>query len=187
MEPDVAEFVSALAAGSGARLMVEACSETAGPVTLAIIAAANQTAGRAVCIVRGADELQSSVEFLGPEAENVELVVGNARELLRSEYSGADFVIVDCEMGEYEQMFKVAHAGAVQACGGLVVGYNAFSLQSSGAKMRAEYLPIGGGLMVCRVPAGRKRSQWIVQVDEETGEEHVFRITSPSPRGKRIY
>ncbi|XP_073009114.1 uncharacterized protein [Typha latifolia] len=180
MEPDVAEFISALAAGSGARLMVEACSDSAGPTTLALIAAANQTGGRAVCIVHGPDELRSSVEFLGAEADNVELVVGDARKLLMGEYLGADFVLVDCEMREHEHVFRAAQAGAVEGCGGVVVGYNAFcGRPCRSGRTKVEHLPIGGGMTVCRVPPQAKKSQWVVRVDEDTGEEHVFRITSP--------
>ncbi|XP_008776788.1 uncharacterized protein LOC120110748 [Phoenix dactylifera] len=192
MEPNMVEFVSALAAGSGARLMVEACSDAAGPTTLALIAAAHQTGGRVVCIVAGPDELHSSIEALGPEADRVELVVGDARTLLLGEYRGADFVMVDCELGDHERVFTAAQAGAREACGGLVVGYNAFCERSwpsgsgggGGSGLRVDLLPIGGGLRVCRVPPGAKTSQWVVRVDEFTGEEHVFRITSP--RRKRI-
>nr|XP_010910329.1 uncharacterized protein LOC105036263 [Elaeis guineensis] len=190
MEPNVAEFVSALAAGSSARLMVEACSDAAGPTTLALIAAAHQTGGRIVCIVAGPDELHSSIESLGPEADRVELVVGDARTLLLGEYRGADFVMVDCELEDHKWVFTAAQAGAMEACGGLVVGYNAFRERSwpsgggGSGGLRVDLLPIGGGLRVCRVPPGAKRSQWVVRVDEFTGEEHVFRITTP--RRKRI-
>ncbi|WOL16777.1 hypothetical protein Cni_G25565 [Canna indica] len=187
-EPDVAEFVSALAAGSGARLMVEACADSAGPTTLALIAAAAQTGGRVTCVVPGPDELRSSLEALGAEAAGgVELVVGDAARLLQSEFRGADFVLVDGELEERERVFRAAQAGAMESCGGgVVVGYNALCESSwpsgnGGGGLRVDLLPIGGGLRVCRVPAAAaaKRSQWVVRVDECTGEEHVFRIMSP--------
>ncbi|KAM0935246.1 putative S-adenosyl-L-methionine-dependent methyltransferase [Dioscorea sansibarensis] len=183
MEPDVAEFISAMAAGSGARLMVDVCADTAGSTTLALIAAAQQTGGRVVCIVPGADELQSSVISLGTQAENVELVMGDARELLMGEYRGADFVLVDCDLADHERVFRAAQAGAMEACGGVVVGYNAFHKETCGSRsgggLRVELLPIGEGLRVSRVPPAAKRSQWVVRVDECTGEEHVFRVRSP--------
>ncbi|KAJ6812791.1 uncharacterized protein M6B38_147080 [Iris pallida] len=181
-EPDVAEFVSALAAGSGARLMVEACSGTAGPTTLALAAAAQQTEGaRVVCVV---PKPGSAAAF---EASNsVEIVVGDAAGLLADRYKGADFVLVDCELEGQERLFNAAVA-SVEGCGGVVVGYNAFSCDSSSwggvGGVRVDLLPIGGGLRVCRVPARSARtSQWVVRVDECTGEEHVYRITSPRTR-----
>ncbi|WOK91475.1 hypothetical protein Cni_G00166 [Canna indica] len=71
--------------------MIKACTDSAGPTTLALVVAAHQTGGR---IVRSLDELQSSLEALRPEAVNlVELVAGDA-----------DFVVVDCEAEEYERM-----------------------------------------------------------------------------------
>lgn len=187
MEPDVAEFISAMAGGSGARLMVDVCADRAGSTTLALIAAAQQTGGRVVCIVPGADELNSSVISLGMQAENVELVMGDGRELLMGEYRGADFVLVDCDLAGHERVFRAAQAGAMEACGGVVVGYNAFhkemcgsgSGSGSGSGLRVELLPIGEGLRVSRVPPAAKRSQWVVRVDECTGEEHVFRVRSP--------
>ncbi|CAD5171503.1 unnamed protein product [Musa acuminata subsp. malaccensis] len=183
-EPDLTEFVSALAAGSGARLMVEVCADSAGPTTLALIAAADQTGGRIACIVRGPDELHSSLEALGPDAGRVDLVVGDAQHLLLGEYRGADFVLVDCASEEHERVFRAAQLGAMEACGGVVVGHNAFCESSSPSVdalggLRVDLLPIGGGLRVSRVPPAGKRSQWVVRVDECTGEEHVFRITSP--------
>ncbi|KAJ0970980.1 hypothetical protein J5N97_018939 [Dioscorea zingiberensis] len=181
MEPDVAEFISAMAAGSGARLMVDVCADSAGSTTLALIAAAQQTGGRVVCVVPGADELHSSVMSLGVQAENVELVMGDARELLMGEYRGADFVLVDCDLAGHEGVFRAAQAGAMEACGGVVVGYNAFHKETCGSwgGLRVELLPIGEGLRVSRVPPAAKRSQWVVRVDECTGEEHVFRVRSP--------
>ncbi|XAR66160.1 hypothetical protein NMG60_11012280 [Bertholletia excelsa] len=59
-EPDVAEFVSALAAGSNALLMVVASAIVACSATLALADAAPQTGGRVVYILPGIEELNSS-------------------------------------------------------------------------------------------------------------------------------
>ncbi|KAK1261553.1 hypothetical protein QJS04_geneDACA020537 [Acorus gramineus] len=77
-----------MAVGNSARLMVEACSGAAGPTTLALVAAARQTGGRA------------SITALGEEAVNVEFVTAgdDAAGLLMGKYARADFVIVDCKM-----------------------------------------------------------------------------------------
>ncbi|KAF8412375.1 hypothetical protein HHK36_000339 [Tetracentron sinense] len=188
-EPDVAEFVSALAAGNSAKLMVEACMDTAGATTLALVAAAHQTGGRVVCILPGLNQLHSSENALGPEADRVEFVIGDARTLLLNDYRGADFVLIDCNLENYEGILEAAQAGANHG-GAVVVGLNALCKgswsRSTGSK--TQLLPIGEGLLVTRIPAniakvgdhgGAKRSRWVVRVDKCTGEEHVFRIRSP--------
>ncbi|XP_043697657.1 uncharacterized protein LOC122648516 [Telopea speciosissima] len=194
-EPDVAEFVSALAAGNSAQLMVEVCAGTAGTTTLALVAAAHQTGGRVVCILRGLDELHASEDALGSNADYVEFVIGDARRLLMNCYKGADFTLIDCNLEDHEGVFRAVQAG-VKHGEAVVVGYNALGKGSwwprSGSK--TQLLPIGGGLLVARIPAmakvggnnaggggvnGAKRSRWVVRVDKCTGEEHVYRITSP--------
>lgn len=109
MEPGVAEFISALAAGTGARVMVEVCGDSgAGPTTLALIAAASQTGGHAVCILRGPEELHSSTRFLGPDhSRQVDLVLGDPEELLLREYRSADFVLVDCQVCKTKWCIKI--------------------------------------------------------------------------------
>ncbi|KAJ0968743.1 hypothetical protein J5N97_021620 [Dioscorea zingiberensis] len=185
MEPDVAEFISAMAAGSGARVMVEVCAESAGRTTLALVAAAQQTGGRVVCVVAGEEEVRASVVNLGEEARSgrVELVVGDAGAML----GGADFVLVDCEVGGYESVMRAAEEAQGGGGGGVVVGYNALNKGGwgSGEGVRVDLLPIGTGLRVARVAPGgvrrRRRGQWqwVVRVDQCTGEEHVFRVRSP--------
>ncbi|KAF8379307.1 hypothetical protein HHK36_028740 [Tetracentron sinense] len=180
-EPDVAEFLSALAAGNSAQLMVEACTSTAGATTLALVAAAHQTGGRVVCILPGLEELHSSEEALGPDADCVEFVIGDARILLLNDYRGADFVLIDCNLEDHEGVLRAVQAGAKNS-GAVVVGYNAFCKASWGMSgSKTQLLPIGEGLLVTRVPATTKRSRWVIRVDKCTGEEHVFRIKS-SPR-----
>ncbi|KAK1325768.1 hypothetical protein QJS10_CPA01g02663 [Acorus calamus] len=180
--PDVAEYVSAMAAGNSAKLMVEACSGAAGPMTLALVAAARQTGGRVACVLRAREDLRASREALGAEADNVEFVFGDAARLLSGDYARADFVLVDCKLEGNERVF-----GAAQKA--IVVGYNAFcdaSWLPSGP--RSDLLPIGDGLRVCRVvrtAAAERKRRWVVKVDECTGEEHVFRIMASQRKGIR--
>ncbi|XP_021677858.1 uncharacterized protein LOC110662986 isoform X2 [Hevea brasiliensis] len=103
-EPDMAEFISALAAGNNAQLMVVASARVAGSTTLPLVAAAQQTGGQ----------------------------------------------------GSWPNEFKT------------------------------HFLPIGEGLLVTRIggkvddgSGQRKRSRWVIRVDECTGEEHVYRVTCP--------
>ncbi|XVE58688.1 hypothetical protein DITRI_Ditri04bG0189000 [Diplodiscus trichospermus] len=184
-EPNVAEFVSALAAGNNAQLMVVACAGAANTTVLALVAAADQTGGRVVCILPGIEQLKLSKKILGSDACHVEFVLGEAQNLLLSHYEEADFVLIDCNLENHERILTAGQAGRKRN-GAIVVGYNAFSKGSwwcSGSK--TQLLPIGEGLLVARIApkAFQKRSHWVVKVDKCTGEEHVFRVRSPQGSG----
>lgn len=185
-EPNEAEFISALAAGNNAQLMVVACANVANATTLALAAAAHQTGGRVVCILRSVEEYKLSKKILGLDASHVEFVIGDAQSLMLSHFREADFVLIDCNLENHEGVLRAVQAGN-KPNGAVVVGYNAFrkgSWRSSGSK--SQLLPIGEGLLVTRIAAAsaNKKSHWIVKVDKCTGEEHVFRVRFP--QGKQI-
>ncbi|XP_065864429.1 uncharacterized protein [Euphorbia lathyris] len=176
-EPDTAEFISALAAGNNAKHMVIASSTFEESITLSLIAAAHQTNGQVVCIFPSKSELQASKKALTPYKSKVKSLVGDAKTLLLKHCKEADFILIDCKIEDCEEVFKAA-----LECGnhGYVVGYNAFQKGHHEFKVRTQFLPIGEGLMVCRIGSkvgGRqKKSRWVVRVDKCTGEEHVYRI-----------
>ncbi|KAM7273676.1 hypothetical protein ACFE04_028340 [Oxalis oulophora] len=185
-EPNGTEYISAIAAGNNAQLMVSVCAGLANANTLALAAAANQTGGRVICIVRGLEELLLSKKVLGRSSRNIEFVIGDAETMLVTDYKEADFVLIDCNLENHELILGAVQASKNHA---LVVGYNALckgTWRSSGSK--TQLLPIGEGLFVTRIGpkadnTNQKRSKWIVKVDKCTGEEHVFRIRSPHGRG----
>ncbi|CAL5208131.1 unnamed protein product [Lathyrus oleraceus] len=199
-EPNVAEFISALAAGNNAQMMIVACATVADSTTLALIAAANQTGGKVICIVPNHKVLRASKHVLGKASHQVEFIVGEAQEVLvMDEYEGADFLLIDCNIENHEEILKAIEEGRKVNDGAIVVGYNAFSCKgswlSSGSK--TQLLPIGEGLLVTRFgmvenspkygtsrTMGKVKSHWVVKVDKCTGEEHVFRVRSP--QGKVI-
>ncbi|RDX57980.1 hypothetical protein CR513_62741 [Mucuna pruriens] len=185
-EPDVAEFISALAAGNSAQLMVVAGAGVAGSAMLALAVAAHQTGGRVVCICCDQIESHESRKALGVYGDCVEVVVGDVKSLLLGDYKGADFVLVDCDITNAREVFVAAFKGANKD-GAVVVGYNVKHRASRWRQLRASFLPIGEGLLVAKIDPNVKggdrvsqRSRWIVQVDNCTGEEHIFRVTSPS-------
>ncbi|KVI07207.1 uncharacterized protein LOC112510146 [Cynara cardunculus var. scolymus] len=197
-EPDVAEFISAIAAGNNAQLMVVACAATAGSTTLGLIAASHQTGGRLICIVKGIEELQSSKQALNSDANQVEFVVGNAQSLLSNDYKSADLVVIDCNLENHEGILG-AIQGNKREKSTIVLGYNAFWKDSwVWSRSNSHLLPIGEGLLLMRIAGksensgskngghggngGGRRSNWVVKVDKCTGEEHVFRIKSPGGR-----
>ncbi|KAK7283707.1 hypothetical protein RIF29_13427 [Crotalaria pallida] len=198
-EPAVAEFISALAAGNNAQLMVVACAGVADSNTLALVAAANQTGGHVVCIVRGDEEHKASKAVLGKSASQVHFIFGEAQELLLNQYVAiADFVLIDCNLVNHQYILRAVQCGNKQN-GTMVVGYNAFSCRGSSWRAsgsKTQLLPIGEGLLVTRFGAtastspkcgtgtGKIRSHWVRRVDKCTGEEHVYRIRFP--QGKVI-
>ncbi|KAL0299410.1 UNVERIFIED_CONTAM: hypothetical protein Sradi_6600800 [Sesamum radiatum] len=177
-EPNGAEFISALAAGNNVRFMVVACSGSADSTTLALVAAAQQTGGRIICILRGLEELNSSKVSLGSNASHVEFVVGDAQHLLLNIYKESDFIAVDCNLENQEAIISALQVRVRNQNNTIVLGYNAFCKESwRNSTLRTQLLPIGDGLLLIRAAAARK-SNWIVKVDKCTGEEHVFRVRS---------
>ncbi|KAI4347443.1 hypothetical protein L6164_008256 [Bauhinia variegata] len=197
-EPDVAEFISALAAGNNAQLMVVACTGEASSTILALVAAANQTGGNVICIFPGIQEMKASKNALGVVAHRVHFLTGDAQDLLLNQFEAADFVLIDCKLENHEEIFKAVQVGGKQN-GTVVVGYNAFSRGSWGpCGSKTQLLPIGEGLLVTKFGEisngnspkygsgfGRSKSRWVVKVDKCTGEEHVFRVRFP--QGKVIH
>ncbi|XP_057798397.1 uncharacterized protein LOC131014433 [Salvia miltiorrhiza] len=181
-EPNGAEFISAMAAGNNAQFMVVACSGAADSTALALLAAAQQTGGRLVCILRGQDELLSSTAALGTNAGNIEFVTGDAKVLLPDCYKESDFIAIDCNLENHEEIISAAVQENGRAHSNtIVLGYNAFCRETwRNSPLRTQLLPIGEGLLLTRVAAAAKRSKsnWIVKVDKCTGEEHVFRVRS---------
>nr|XP_016481763.1 PREDICTED: uncharacterized protein LOC107802725 isoform X2 [Nicotiana tabacum] len=75
--PDVTEFISAMAAGNNAQLMVMACSGHPGSALLGLVAAAHQTGGRVICILRRQQDMHAAKKaLLGDYANFVEFVIG---------------------------------------------------------------------------------------------------------------
>lgn len=182
-QPDMAEFISALAAGNNAQLMVAACDGAATSSTLALVAAANQTGGRVICILPSNEHLNQSKQNLGLESTQIEFIVGEAQYILKNNYKEADFVIIDCKLSRHERVFREIQRGDRQN-NTIVLGYNALckGVWSWGGS-ETQLLPIGEGLLINRVSAKnkvelKKKSHWVVRVDQCTGEEHVFRVRS---------
>ncbi|KAE8677427.1 SPFH/Band 7/PHB domain-containing membrane-associated protein family [Hibiscus syriacus] len=194
-EPGVAEFMSAIAAGNNAQLMVMTCAKIVGSTALALVAAARQTGGRVVCILNSLDYFEASKCALRNYGDCISFVIGDAKKLL-NDYRNADFVLIDCNITDHKTVLKAAQEGAKHGGSALIVGYNALRRGPAGCSssiegFRTYFLPIGEGLLVIRKGEHkkgddgvnpRKRSHWVVKIDKWTGEEHVFRINSPFPK-----
>ncbi|XP_023754829.2 uncharacterized protein LOC111903283 [Lactuca sativa] len=196
-EADVADFISAIAAGNNAQLMVVVGGATSRSTTLGLLAAADQTGGHVISICSGKEDLQSSKESLGPDARRVGFIVGDAETLLLNNYRDADLVVIDCNLKNHERILG-AIQGNGREKGTIVLGYNAFWKDSwQWSRSNSHLVPIGEGLLLMRIAGksgnsgggggkhtrngsygGSKKGHWVVKVDNCTGEEHVFRVRS---------
>ncbi len=156
LEPDSAEFIAALAAGLGAKRLVE-IGGSSGLSTIALAAAARRGGGRLTSIemepIRQA-EARGALTALGL-AEYVDLRLGDATKLLPG-LGPFDFALIDCEKEDYVRFFDLLQLTP----GAVVVADNILShdlaeyvrhVRRSGASVT---LPIGKGLEVTRVGQG---------------------------------
>jgi len=153
LEPVSAEFISALAAGIGAKRLLE-IGGSSGISTIALAAAARETGGRLVSIeidpTRQA-EARETIQRLGL-ADHVEFILADAVLVLPCRTEPFDFALIDCEKDDYIRFFDMIPAGQ----GTVVVADNILShgitdyvahVRSRGG-VESVTLPIGKGLEV---------------------------------------
>jgi predicted O-methyltransferase YrrM len=155
LEPASAEFICALAAGIGAKRILE-IGGSSGLSTIALAAAARQVAGKVTTIEKELErqaEARQTISRLGL-APYVEFILGDAASVLESA-GEFDFAFLDCEKEDYIHFFDLLHIPA----GGIVVADNVIShaLTDYAAHVRLRpgvesvTLPIGKGLEVTRI------------------------------------
>ncbi len=156
LEPVSAEFICALAAGVGAKRMVEV-GGSSGISTLALAVAARELGGRLISLeidpVRQT-ESRETLSGLGLEPF-VDYRCGDAASLL-PDLGEVDFALIDCEKDDYIRFFDLLKI----ARGGIVVADNILShdLKDYVAHVRKHpgaesvTLSIGKGLELTRFP-----------------------------------
>ncbi|XP_078174603.1 uncharacterized protein LOC144568204 [Carex rostrata] len=211
VQPEKSEFISALAAGTSAQLIVEVSPE-ASHSTIALAAAARQTGGRLICILPQEESLAPSKEVLEESGldDMVEFQVGDPTELL-PKYENIDFSLVDCNNESYEDVLKMIDINlkkSVVVANNLKEGREGLSMDVPGAKegtVRSEKHMIGNGMEVTMIgrnagmgwlkkgkeggnivgpnnvgPEKRRRPRrkirWVKKIDEQSGEEHLYRL-----------
>jgi predicted O-methyltransferase YrrM len=160
LEPPSAEFLCALAAGLGAKRMVE-IGGSSGISTVALASAARQTAGRLTSIeIEPNRQAESSQTLRGLGLDPcVHYICGDAAKVLPT-LDEMDFALIDCEKDDYIRFFDMLRI----ASGGIVVADNilSHSLSDYVAYVRSRpgvesiTLAIGKGLEVTRFASGRK-------------------------------
>ncbi|XP_043697275.1 uncharacterized protein LOC122648073 [Telopea speciosissima] len=207
-EPEGNEFISALAAGMSAQLIVE-ISSGESPSTIALAAAARQTGGRLVCILPEPETLAESKQAIKDSGlkDMVEFKVGDPAELLPN-YENIDFSLIDCKTVNYKRSLKLLDVNpskSVVVANNLVEGRKGLGGHCRGMKGKASVRSVkhpigkgmevtmigksnefgkGGGKSICTPQAEKKgggggrtgKSKWVVRIDEDSGEEHIFRL-----------
>lgn len=197
-EPGSNEFLSALAAGMKAKLIVEVAFG-ASPLTIALAAAARQTGGKLVCILPEPvlDESEEVIKNSGLK-DQVEFRTEDPSKLLPS-YENIDFSLVDCKYESYGRLLSLLDVNPVRS---VVVAKNLVGdrkgsrgyvrTKDDEVEVRSLKHPIGKGMEVTLISKNdetdkiigvrghgkrkRSRSRWVAKFDEESGEEHIFRV-----------
>ncbi|KAF1891988.1 hypothetical protein Lal_00036339 [Lupinus albus] len=199
-EPGSNEFVSALAAGMKAKLIVEVTSG-ASSSTIALAAAAKQTGGRLICILPepALNELKQVITNSGLK-DQVEFRTEDPSMLLPF-YQNIDFSLVDCKDDTYTRLLNLLDVNPTRS---VVVANNLagdkkglegyVKRKDYGEKVAVRSIkhPIGKGMEVTMISKNgendkilgfrgqhsrtKKKSKWVAKFDEESGEEHIFRV-----------
>jgi predicted O-methyltransferase YrrM len=158
LHPDSAELLCALAAGLGAKRLLE-IGGSSGVSTIALAAAARATGGVVTSIEiepSRQEESRRTIESLGLSA-HVRFVAGDAAVVIPT-LGEQDFALLDCEKEDYVRFFDMLRL----APGAVVVADNILShdLRAYVAHVRARRgvvesmtLPVGKGLEVTRTAA----------------------------------
>ncbi|KAF5182369.1 ankyrin repeat/KH domain protein [Thalictrum thalictroides] len=205
------EFISALAAGMSAKLIVEV-SNKVSPSTIALAAAARQTGGRLVCILPESKTLAKSKQVVKEYGlkDMVEFKVGDPTEVL-SHYENIDFSLIDCKTDDYTRLLKMLDVNprkSVVVANNLEgerkgLGGDLRRIKGKGT-VRSIKHPIGEGMEVTMIGSSDEfetrdkggggtppveirgrvkktgKSKWVKKVDEQSGEEHIYRVKVPN-------
>ncbi|KAK9273507.1 hypothetical protein L1049_018317 [Liquidambar formosana] len=188
-----AEFISAMAGGRNAKLIVEAWSSGGAVTTSAgLVIAAQHTSGRHVCVVpdeRSKLEYNEAMHAVAG-VSSPEVVVGEAEDAMEG-LVDVDFVVVDCRRKDWSRVLrfvKLNQRDAVLVCKNasqraINSGFRWHgALGSATPVVRSAFLPVGKGLDIAYVGNSggimdhrKGSSRWIKHIDQQSGEEHVFR------------
>ncbi|KAK3194622.1 hypothetical protein Dsin_025932 [Dipteronia sinensis] len=198
-EPGSNEFISALAAGMKAKLIVEV-SSAVSPSTLALATAARHTGGRLVCILPEPILAESKKVIKDSGLKDmVEFKTGDPCELL-SHYGDIDFSVIDCKNDDNTRLLSMLNVNpekSVVVANNLVCEKKGLGGHVKGKKDRVQVRtmkhPIGKGMEITMISRRNEienkrdhhgddamkrngKSRWVVKVDEKSGEEHIFRV-----------
>ncbi|XP_012080180.1 uncharacterized protein LOC105640471 [Jatropha curcas] len=168
IEPKCMEFISALAAGKKAKLMVEITTEGVTPLTMALAVAAKHTGGKLICFLihhQDFKKCKNHIQNNHQDLENViEFVFGNIFQVVMH-YKNIDFLVMD---GRLEDNFKLIEKINLNPSGSIIVRHNLHYRKCgvplgnvlNGRKgVKCVTLPIGDGVELTRIESKNKISR----------------------------
>ncbi|KAL2336206.1 hypothetical protein Fmac_010652 [Flemingia macrophylla] len=199
--PGSNEFLSALAAGMKAKLIVEVTSHVSLS-TIALAVAARQTGGKIVCILTESvlDESKEVINNFGLK-DQVEFKTDEDPSEALPYYGNIDFFLVDCKDEDYTKLLNLLDVNLTRS---IVVAKNLIGesdkkrlrwcLRGKDEKLEVRSLrhPLENGMEVTWIRKNddtnkgfrdganynrkKTKSSWIAKFDEESGEEHIYRV-----------
>jgi len=155
LAPDAARFVALTVVSKKAQVMVEVGAGV-GYATLWLAYAAQITGGKVItCEIDPAKAAQAQANLAQAKmAQYVEVLVGDARDLLRRRSEPVDVLLIDADFGQYETYFDVAYkrmgVGAVIVAANVIADENALADYITYVKnhpnLESVTLPLGSGL-----------------------------------------
>ena len=149
-----------------------------------------------MCIVPDERSRSEYIRALSNAGVSSEVIVsGDAAEEAMEGLAGIDFLVVDCRKMNFVRVLRAAELsqrGAVLVCKNATAkntsGFRWRSVVEGGSRrlVRSVFLPVGNGLDIAHVgaiagaggsssPAKGEGRRWIKHVDQQSGEEYVFR------------
>ncbi|QCE02567.1 S-adenosyl-L-methionine-dependent methyltransferase [Vigna unguiculata] len=179
------ELISALAAGMKAKVIVEVTS-CVSLYTIALAVAARQSGGRLVCIIPKSLLHESKQVIINSGLEQqVEFRTEDPSKLL-SLYDNIDFFVVDCRDENYTRLLKLVDVSMKRS---VIVVAKHVVCDKKGLRW---HIRGKDGMEVSRICMNdgsdkrsgvredyvkkRRKSSWIAKFDEESGEEHIYRV-----------
>lgn len=157
MDPDSAKFLSILAIANKAKTIVEVGSGL-GYATLWLAYAASVTGGKVItCEIDPAKAEQTRANLAKANLTgSVEVLVGDARDLLRQRSEPVDFLFIDGDYGQYETYFDVVYkrmkVGSLVVADKVVAHENDLSDYTTYVQnhpnLESATVPVGQGLEV---------------------------------------
>ncbi|MFQ6627583.1 hypothetical protein Gotur_006380 [Gossypium turneri] len=182
IEPNCMELISAMAAGKGAKHIVEITTQGITPLTIALAVAAKHTGGQLTCILPShhhhhhhtADQLQQYINLVHAEPTNTsprETIIKQIKMRLKN----VDFAVIDCKFDEeyLKLMFKtmVEEEDGIKT-GSTVIVHNVHHKKDGSIfgqllrkkRVEAVTLPIGEGTEMTRILGCRfkRRNRFLV-------------------------
>jgi predicted O-methyltransferase YrrM len=152
LEPASAEFIHALAAGIGAKRLLE-IGGSSGISTIALAAAARETGGRLTSIEiepQRQAESRDTIHRLNFQ-DHVDFILGDAAQALPTLAEPFDFALIDCEKDDYIRFLELipTRPGTVIVADNILShGLTEYVAHVRGRGANSITLPIGKGLEV---------------------------------------